>query len=330
MHRLILALVASAAFAGSATAQQELRLLNAFDVRYPPTKILVQKYADTITAKTGGKITFRLSGPEVVNAFQQFQPASSGAFDMLFSVQPYHVGTTSVSFGIYAVDPDPVKFRAAGVFDYLAKEYERFNLKLLAIIPGQSAGIGAYQVMLREPVGPDGDLKGRRLRGNPLFLAFIQSLGGSMVNLQIGEVYSAMQKGTIDGATGPVTGAMDLKWHEVAKYAVRPSFGYIYQFLFIHQAAYAKLSPDVQKLVVDEAVALEVPGMKAMDEIQKTEDATLLKAPGVIQTSLNPQKFATATKAFNDGIWETSVTSKATGDRAKEFQAFMKAKGFVK
>jgi TRAP-type C4-dicarboxylate transport system substrate-binding protein len=330
MKQLSLAIIAATAFAGSAAAQQEIRLLNAFDSRYPPTKILVHKFAETIEQKSGGKVKFRISGPEVVNAFQQFQPASSGAFDMLFSVQPYHVGTTSVSFGIYAVDPDPTKFRAAGVFDYLAKEYERFNLKMLAIVPGQSAGIGAYQAMLREPIGPDGDLKGRRLRGNPLYLAFIQSLGGSMVNLQVGEVYSTMQKGTIDGAIGPITGAMDLKWHEVAKYAVRPSFGYIYQFFFIHQAAYAKLPPDVQKLVVDEAAALEIPGMKAMDEIQKTEDAGLLKAPGVTQTSLNPQKFAAALKAFNEGIWETSVTSKATGDRAKEFQAFMKAKGFVK
>ncbi len=333
MKRLMLAIVALgvswAAFAGTAAAQQELRLLNAFDSRYPPTKMLVQKYADTITAKTQGKVTFRISGPEVVNAFQQFQPASSGAFDMFFTVQPYHVGTTSVSFGIYSIDPDPAKFRQTGVFDYLAKEYDGFNLKLLAIIPGQSAGVGAFQVMLREPVGPDGDLKGRRLRGNPLFLSFIQSLGGSMVNLQIGEVYSAMQKGTIDGATGPITGAMDLKWHEVAKYGVRPGYGYIYQFLFIHNAAYGKLAPNVQKLVVDEAAAMEVPGMKAMDEIQAKEEEALTKA-GVIQTKLNPQKFAAALKAYNDGIWETSINSKATGDRAKEFQAFLKQKGLMK
>jgi TRAP-type transport system periplasmic protein len=329
MKRLMLAMIASAALAAPALAQQEIRLLNAFDQRYPPSKILVQKFAETIEQKSGNKVKFRISGPEVVNAFQQFQPASSGAFDMLFSVQPYHVGTTSVSFGIYAVDPDPAKFREAGVFDYLAKEYERFNLKMLAIIPGQSAGIGAYHAMLREPVGADGDLKGRRLRGNPLFLAFIQSMGGSMVNLQVGEVYSSVQKGTIDGAIGPVTGALDMKWHEVAKHAVRPSFGYIYQFLFVHQAAFTKLAPDVQKLMVDEAAAMEIPGMKAMDEVQKQEEASLMRA-GAIRTELNPQKFAAAIKAFNDGIWETSVNSKATGDRAKEFQAFMKQKGFVK
>jgi TRAP-type C4-dicarboxylate transport system substrate-binding protein len=333
MVRLFAAALGSAfvfaAASNPAAAQQELRLLNAFDQRYPPTKALVEKYADTIKAKTGGKITFRISGPEVVNAFQQMQPATSGAFDMWFTVQPYHVGTTSVSFGIYAIDPDPVKFRQLGVFDYLAKEYDRFNLKLLAIIPGQSAGVGAYQVMLRDPVGPDGDLKGRRLRGNPLFLAFIQSLGGSMVNLQVGEVYSTIQKGTIDGATGPVTGATDLKWHEVAKYAVRPTFGYIYQFLFIHKSAYAKLAPEVQKIIVDEAAALEVPGMKAMDDIQKREEEALMKA-GAVPSQLNPQKFAAAVKAFNDGVWETTLNSKATGERAKEFEAFVKSKGLFK
>jgi TRAP-type C4-dicarboxylate transport system substrate-binding protein len=329
MRRVLYAVIGSVAFSGGAAAQQELRLLNAFDQRYPPTKILVQKYADTVAAKTGNKVKFRISGPEVVNAFQQFQPASSGAFDVFFTVQPYHVGTTSVSFGIYAIDPDPKKFREAGVFDYLAKEYERFNLKLLAIIPGQKAGTGAYQVVLREPVGPDGDLKGRRLRGNPLFLAFIQSLGGSMLNLQIGEVYPAIQKGTIDGATGPITGAPDLKWHEVAKYAVRPSFGYIYQFFFVHQGTFAKLAPDVQKVMVDEAAALEVPGMEAMEETQKQENETLMKA-GAVPSQLNPQKFAAAVKAFNEGIWATTLNSKATGDRAKEFQAFLKSKGMLK
>lgn len=328
MKRLVLTMIATAALAAPAAAQQELRLLNAFDQRYPPSKTLVQKYADTITAKTGGKITFRISGPEVVNAFQQFQPASSGAFDVFFTVQPYHVGTTSVSFGIYSIGPDPVKFRQAGVFDYLAKEYDRFNLKLLAIIPGSNAGTGAYHAALRNPVTPEGDIKGMRVRGNPLYLAFIQTLGGSMVNMQVGEVYSALQKGTIDGAFGPITGSLDYKWHEVGKYSLRPNFGYIYQFLFVHQASFAKLSPEVQKIMVDEAASMEVPGMQAMDAVQKQEDEALAKA-GVIKTQLAPDKFAAAYKAFNDGIWQTALGSKATGDRAKEFQAFLKEKGLL-
>jgi TRAP-type C4-dicarboxylate transport system substrate-binding protein len=329
MKRLTLALIAIAAFAAPAAAQQEIRLLNAFDQRYLPSRILVQKYADTIEQKSGNKVKFRISGPEVVNAFQQFQPASNGAFDVLFTVQPYHVGTTSVSFGIYSVDPDPEAFRKAGVLDYLDKEYERFNLKILAIVPGQNKGTGAYHAMLSKPVTADGDIKGMRVRGNPLYRPLIDKLGASMINLQVGEVYSAMQKGTIDGAFGPVSGSLDYKWHEVGKYSMRPNFGYIYQFFLVHRASYAKLPADVQKLMADEAAALEIPGMRAMNEAQLKEDEDLKKV-GVIFSQLNPQKATEAIKAFNEGIWETATTSKATGDRAKEFQAFMRSKGFLR
>ena len=329
MKRLMLVIVASTALAAPAAAQQEIRLLNAFDQRYLPSKILVQKYADTIEQKSGNKVKFRISGPEVVNAFQQFQPASSGAFDMLFTVQPYHVGTTSVSFGIYSIDPDPKAFREAGVLDYLDKEYERFNLKILGIVPGQNKGTGAYHAMLSKPVTADGDIKGMRVRGNPLYRPLIEKLGASMINLQVGEVYSAMQKGTIDGAFGPVSGSLDYKWHEVGKYSMRPNFGYIYQFFMVHRASYAKLPADVQKLMADEAEALEIPGMQAMNEAQLKEDEDLKKI-GVIFSQLSPQKAADAIKAFNEGIWETATTSKATGERAKEFQEFMKQKGFLK
>lgn len=308
---------------------QELRLLNAFDARYPPTKMLVQKYAETVEKATGGKTRFRISGPEVVNAFQQFEPATKGAFDLLFTVQPYHVGTTSVSLGIYSLEPDPAAFRAAGIFDYLDKEYNRYNLKLLALIPGSLKGNGSFHAMLRDPI-TTGDIKGRRVRGNPLYKPLIDNLGASMVVLQVGEVYPALQKGTIDGAFGPVSGSGDYKWNEVAKYSMRPTFGYIYQFLLVNQASFGKLSPDVQKIMAEEAQKLEIPGQKAMDDQLKEEDADLQKNKGMVLTQLAPARYQEAVNAYNEGIWATAEGSKATGDRAKAFHAFVREKGFRK
>jgi TRAP-type C4-dicarboxylate transport system substrate-binding protein len=312
--------------AGSTAATQELRLLNAFDTRYPPTKILVQRYADAVEKATGGKVKFRISGPEVVGSFQQFEPVTTGAFDFHFTVQPYHVGTTSVSLGIYTLQPDPEAFRRVGIFDHLVKEYERYNLKLLAILPGSGKSAGAFHATLREPVGPTGDLQGRRVRGNAYFRPFIDKVGASMVVLQTGEIYPALQRGTIDGAFGPISGSIDSKWHDVNKYSLRPTFGYIYQFLFVNTNSYARLSPDVQKVVVDEAAKLEVPGMQEMDARVLEEEAEL-KRRGVIHTHLAPAKADAAIKALIDGIWETAVGSKATGDRAKAFRAFVQQKG---
>jgi TRAP-type C4-dicarboxylate transport system substrate-binding protein len=150
-----------------------------------------------------------------------------------------------------------------------------------------------------------------------------------MTVLQVGEVYPALQKGTIAGTFGPVVGSMDYKWHEVAKYSMRPTFGYIYQFLLVNKASFGKLAPDAQKVLVDEAQKLEIPGQKVMDELIDKEDAELKKR-GMMFTNLAPDKFAAALTAFNQGIWNSAEGSKATGERAKAFHAFVKEKGFVK
>lgn len=318
----------SCLMAGSAAAQ-ELRLLNAFDSRYPPTKTLVMRYTDTVQKATGGKVRFRISGPEVVSAFEQFQPASNGAFDLLFTVQPYHLGTTAVSFGVYSMKPDPEGLRKAGLFDHLDKEYQRFNLKLLALIPGSKPETGAFHAMMRDAPGPDGDIKGKRVRGNPLFRPFIEKMGASMVVLQVGEIYSALQKGTIDGAFGPVTGTLDYKWHEVVKQGARPSFGYIYQFLMVNTQSFGRLSPDVQKVLVEEAHKLEIPGMNAMDAVQQEEEAGLKKA-GVVMHPFSKAKFDEALTAYNEGVWTSAESSKASGERAKAFRALAREKGFTK
>jgi TRAP-type C4-dicarboxylate transport system substrate-binding protein len=320
-----IALFAALALAAGALNAQELRLLTGFDARYPGYKIVLQRYTEAVEKASGGKVKFRISGPEVINPFQQFEPATKGAFDLLYTVQPYHIGTTSVSFGIYALVPDPDAFRKAGIFDYLDKEYQRFNLRLLAIYPGNKE-VGAFHAALREPIAAGGDILGRRVRGNPFFKPLIDKLGAAMVTLPIGEVYPALQRGTIDGAFGPISGSLDYKWHEVGKYSMRPAFGYIYHFLLINTSSFGKLSPELQKIMLDEARKLEIPATQEHDRQILEEDAELRKR-GMLITELSPAKAQEAVRALAEGVWETAENSKATGDRAKEFRAFVRKAG---
>jgi TRAP-type C4-dicarboxylate transport system substrate-binding protein len=110
---------------------------------------------------------------------------------------------------------------------------------------------------------------------------------------------------------------------------MRPTFGYIYQFLLVNKGSFAKLSPDAQKVLVDEAHKLEMPGQKVMDDLINSEDEAL-KKQGMQLANLDPAKYAAAVKAFNEGIWNSAEGSKATGDRAKAFHAFVREKGLLK
>lgn len=331
MKRLIVSLsgVLLAALSAAGFAQTELRLLNSFDNRYPGTPLVVDKYVEAVKQRSGGKLTIKINGPEVVNAFEQFEPVAKGAFDMLFTVQPYHIGTTSVSMGIYAMTADPEGWRKNGIYDFLDKEYQRNGLKLLGIISSAAPGVGAFQAVLKQEIAPGGDLKGRKLRGNRLYQPMMEKLGSSVVTLQGGEVYPAMQKGVIEGVFWPVTGAVDFKWYEQAKFMMLPRFGNSYHFLLMNLGRFNKLSPAEQQIFVDEGSKVEITGMKALDDDVQKAIAELLKR-GMRETTLDKAKFDESYKIFLDGIWETAISSRATGAQAKQFYELAKSKGLAK
>ena len=48
------------------------------------------QFAKNLAAMTGGKATVTICGPEAVPPFEQMQPVSAGAFDMIYTHPSYH------------------------------------------------------------------------------------------------------------------------------------------------------------------------------------------------------------------------------------------------
>jgi TRAP-type transport system periplasmic protein len=307
----------------------ELRLLNVFDSRNQSAEVPVQRFISAVKEASPGDLTFRVFGPEVVPPGEQFQPASSGAFDLHFTTQPYHIGTTSLSITLFTLEPDPEKFRKVGVFDKIDKEYRKHNLRLLAIFSNTLPGNGGYQAVLKNPLPATGDLTGLKMRGNPFYRPIIEALGGVTVPLPGGEIYSALERGTVDGAFWPLLGQTNFKWHEVAPYMVRPIFGYVYYFLLVNENAFNKLPADHQKILIEEARKLEVPMMNELDSQHGAEIAQLTKL-GAKETHLDKDKFRAAYDVFIEGIWSTAEKVPASTQAVKDFRAFVRSVGLAK
>ncbi|MBM3487080.1 MAG: hypothetical protein FJX67_10685 [Alphaproteobacteria bacterium] len=329
VRRTLVALATAAALAAPAvaTAQtSELKFLSGFDTRFPVWQTVNVKYTDEVKAASNGRISFRLSGPEVVPPFEQFQPLTSGAFDILLTVQPYHLGTTSVSMGMYALRADPEGWRKNGVFEFIDKEYQRHGARLLAVIPGTRPDVGGYQVLLKGPLPPTGDLKGLKVRGNPLYKAMIDELGASMVTLAGGEIYSALQKGVVEGVFWPVLGAVDLKWYEVSKHMLRPTWGSVLYFLLANNDKFNKMSPADREILLKQGAAIELTGMDAMDKLTAAEIEELKKR-GLTEIQGNPERMKKAIDIFTEGLWQQALGSKATAEQAKAFREFVTQRG---
>jgi TRAP-type C4-dicarboxylate transport system substrate-binding protein len=91
---------------------------------------------------------------------------------------------------------------------------ELAGLKILAVQGGNLPGIVTRDVQVKELA----DLRGLRIRGPTELLPILSELGADPVSMPMGEVYSALAKGVIDGVVAPSDTFRSLHLAEIARY----------------------------------------------------------------------------------------------------------------
>jgi TRAP-type C4-dicarboxylate transport system substrate-binding protein len=315
------ALATVAALATPATAA-EMRMLTSWDKSNPAVPLLAQGFADNVKKASNGRISFVLSGPETVPPFEQLQPVTAGAFHALFTHGVYHYGSTGISIALDAVGGTLQQRRASGVFEALDTAYQKIGIKVLAMAITEKDG---YTFQLKAPVSADGDFKGRKVRGTPSYHAIIRLLGGAPVVLPIPEVYSALEKGVIDGAASPVVSLIGSKWYEVAKFVSQPSFGYTHQLMLMNLNTWKGLSAADQKVLLDAGKVMEETWYQKYNGMAEAEIKEL-QARGVTLTKLGPSS-EKLNQVWAEGLWE--LAEKKSPADAKAIRAAAKAKGLT-
>lgn len=319
MHRIAMSLVALGLVASAQAA--DYRWLNSWDQNYPAMQVLVNPYIKEVMAASKGSIKITVSGPEAVPPFEQLQPVGSGAFHFLYTHGAYHFGSTAVLATFEAAGGDEKARRASGLIEYIDKHYQKLGLKLIA---SPMTPDGGYAIFLRQPPGPSGDLQGRKIRGTPSYNAVFRMLGATPVQLPPAEIYSALEKGVVDGAAWPVIGPLNYRWYEVSKFLLRPAFGFNMNPIFMNLAAWNKLSPADQKILVDTGKKYEAIWFKEAGRLAAEEDKALL-AKGMQIVEMGPAFKAKAASAWSEGLWELGLTK--SKKEVEEMRAIAKSKG---
>ncbi len=294
-------LLALLGFAASSHAL-ELRMLMSWDDKYPGTSEMAERFARRVDEVSGGEVTFTLTGPDSIPAFEQLLPTSLGIFDLLFTHGAFHLDTTGVGLALDAIDTDPDTLHSAGIWDAVDKAYQKHGLKLLAI-PVASNG---YQIFLREPVTQSCSLDGRSIRAAPSYWHLIESLGARPVLLPIGEVHDALGNKTLDGVAWSTIGTLDFKWYEVNRYLMRPTFGVTSHLLLMNLDTWQNLPLDLQRLLLDQGAKLE---QKAVTRFKKVAAGEMndLNVTGMQITSLCHKGARRVKREWTEGIWQLAM-----------------------
>jgi len=323
MHAMKRILLAALLCVAGQAAAAEFRWLNSWDRNSPQVPLLAEPYVKAVEAATQGRVKFTVSGPETVPAFEQLQPVASGAFHFLFTHGVYHFGTTPLLAIMDTLGGTPEQRFASGIFEKVDEMYRRHGLKVVHVPFGPDGG---YQLVLRSGLTAAGDLQGKKIRGNPSYASVIRLLGASVVTMPVGEIYTAMDKGVVDGFAFPTYGVLDNRFNEVSKQLLRPAFGFGTLPILANLATWNRIEPRDQKIMVDEAKRLGQKWFDMQKGLIANEERELL-SKGVTVVNMAPGMAAKLHQTFAEGNWDLAA-QKHKKD-VEELRAFAKSKGLL-
>jgi TRAP-type C4-dicarboxylate transport system substrate-binding protein len=299
-------------------------MLAGWDNNDPAVKEILNPFIKGVETASKGRMKFMVSGPETVSPFEQLQPVGSGAFQFLFTNGAYHFGTTPILAVAEGLHGDLAAFRASGIFDVIDKHYQKFGLKLVAMPISTE---GAYNIILRQPVGPSGDLSGRKIRATPTYLPVIKMLGGVGTVLATSDIYMGLEKGIVDGAASPSLSVLSYRWNEVAKYALRPGMGTNIQPILMNLVAWNKLPEADRQLLLQAGRNAEDLYYKAARELWQEEEKGMI-ARGMTMTQMGDAQKAKLRSTWQDGLFELGAAKNPKD--VEELRQFARSKGLVR
>lgn len=190
---------------------------------------------------------------------------------------------------------------------------EAKGLKLLA----SNYVYGARHTLTTKPIRTIADMKGMKIRvpSNQIQSIGMDVLGATSTGMSLGDVYQALQTGTIDGAENPLSTLYGRKLHEVAKYLILDGHVLNFTTLVTSTDFFKSLTKAQQDLLLTTAHEAGVYNNELAANSEK-EYLDKMLSEGVVLTEMTPQllkDLKNASQAFytkgaifgwSDGLYE--------------------------
>jgi tripartite ATP-independent transporter DctP family solute receptor len=240
----------------------------------------------------------------------------SGAVDMAQSLMGQWTGLVPVfmltDIPLFYDDWDHI-WRAmdSEVGEAMKNDTDKAGFKLLFWTQDTSAGF-----VSKTPLKTMEDWKGKKVRSyTELASHTIKALGGAPAFMGGGEVYMALQRGTVDAAISTLSSFYDRKYYEVTKYLTVPSTpGPIYGGV-INLKKWESLPADVKEIIKAAGKDTQDFGRKEVKKMD-AESIDLLKQKGMEIYFLSPEEREKWKKASVPQVQK--VVLERVGERARK------------
>lgn len=200
-------------------------------------------FVDKVNEEGKGLVQIQmLGGPEAIPTFEVGNAVRAGVVDLANSSAVFHANLVPEALAMTLTDHSIQKLRENGGHALMDQIHqEKANMLWLARV---TDGL-QYHIYSNKAI-ENTNLKGFKLRSVPTYLSFFRAVGANALQIPPGEVYTALERGVVDGYGWPSVGVLDLGWQEKTKYRVEPGFYNVEVSLFMNKNSWEKLN-DEQK-----------------------------------------------------------------------------------
>jgi len=269
------------------------KMVTTWPANFPIFQEGAERFADDVRTMSNGRLDIHVyAGGELVPALQVFDAVSNGVVEMGHGSPYYWAGKvpeaqffSSVPFGMTAKGMNAWLYNAGGL-ELWNEIYKPFNLMAF---PMGNTGVQMGGWFNKE-IKSMGDIKGLRMRIPGLGGKVFKKAGGNPVLMAASEVYTALERGTIDATewVGPFHD-MRLGLDRAAKFYYYPGWhepGTVFE-LMINDSKWSLLPKDLQKMVEMAAAAtseriyaqMEYHNQQALTELRKKQNVQILEFP---------------------------------------------------
>lgn len=300
-------LAASIAGLGAASAQSAttLRMAHFWPGASGVNQEIFEAWAATLEEESDGELRVEmfpsgtLAKPDSI-----YEAAANGIADIGATAQGYTAGRFPLSQIVELPGVATTATQGACVLQtlydegHLESEYE--DTRPLFFFTTGPGGIHTIDTDVQVP----SDLEGLRIR-RPTAVAgeMLDNMGASPVGMPAPDIYTAMQRGVIDGLSFPWEGLKGFRINELVEYHTEVPF---YTLIFVatmNQRAYDNLSPE-QQAVIDANAGMEWAGNagEVFDRLDVEGKQEAMDAGHTIREIENPLEHPDWQKPLQDGI----------------------------
>lgn len=294
--------------AGSAAAATVLKLGHIADPANPYA-MGAQKLADLVAEKSNGSMEIHVfPSSQLGNQRDLIEGLTFGTVDMTLTSTAVF-GNFVPEMGVFDLpfimrDIDHAYKTMDEVCMEVGKLGEARGIKTLGVMENGVRHMTNNKRLIRIPA----DMKGLKVRvmEQPVYIEMMKALDASPTPMAFGELYTALEKGVIDGQENPLAHIFTSRFFEVQKYISLTGHTYSGEPILIGLPVWNKLNAEQQKILqesIDEAVVWQ----RNLCRELEGEFLEKIRASGKseINDDVDKPAFAEATK----GTWKIFANS---------------------